>query len=158
MNSEEIKREFQEDVENWDGVLVEKGICGAIVGSLDVSCRGKENRYLILKLLTGHSSSKDLSQPQWFALKKLVQPWKPEGGKWGSGNLDLERICNVLLNASLDQPGQMKIEFPEFNKLLDNGSNEFAMRNLNEWPKDDSSAAAWEAHVDNPKVQDENPF
>lgn len=75
----------------------------------------------------------------WGALYSLVLPWKPEGGHWQSGNPELESICNIILNADMDQEGQGKMfEYPEFE----------AFRNSN-------SSSDWEAHVEKPKEQDD---
>ena len=118
MNADSIKQEFNENMDKYNGEeTYNAGMCGAIIGTLEKACNGKDNRKLVLKQLTGHTSSKDLHLAQWHALYKLVLPFKPENGKWGSGNLELERICSILLNASVDQPGQMKMEFPEFAQL-----------------------------------------
>lgn len=142
-NAEEIKKEFVESVDAYSGeATYPLGMQGAIIGTFEKACGGKDNRKLILKYLTGKTSSKDLHLSEWHALYKLTLPFKPEGGKWGSGNPELEAICNTLLYACLDQPGQTKMfEYPEFAGLSE-------------------SSEDWESHVENPKVQeeDENPF
>lgn len=116
--AEEIKGQFEENVDKYDG-FTEFGIGmkGAITGVLESACKNKENRKLVLKQLSGQTSSKNLHPAQWDALHKLVRPWKPEGGHWQSENPDLERICNILLNKAVDQPGQDKFDFPEFKAL-----------------------------------------
>lgn len=139
MTKDEIMHDFQESLNAFGGETYPAGMQGAIIGTLEKSCLGKDNRKLVLKQLTGHTSSKDLNNADWFALYRLVIPFKPEGGKWGSGNLDLDRICSVLLNASVDQPGQMKFDYPEMQ----------AVENPNE-------EVDWESFVDNPeKVEEE---
>lgn len=115
MTKDEIMHDFQESIDSFGGETYPAGMQGAIIGTLEKSCNGKDNRKLVLKQLTGKTSSKELNNAEWFGLYRLVQPWKPEGGKWGSGNIDLDRICSVLLNASVDQPGQTKmfVNYPE---------------------------------------------
>ena len=167
MDIETIKNQFEEYMNRWDGRIVEPGMCGAIIGTLDKACGRKEDRHLVLKQLTGHTSSKELSPAQWYALYQMTMPYKPEGGKWmaGVGEESLEILCRAVLNASLDQPGQMKIEFPEFEALICKkcngkgyyliGSDEIRCQTCNALPQ--TSASDWEAHVESPKSQ-ENPF
>lgn len=126
MNASEIKEKFDHDVANWNGIIAH---LGSVVGVLEKACGGKPNRHLILKFLTGKTSSKDLTPEELSALYNIVLPMKPEGGKWGSGNPDLERICGTILAASYDQPGQIKMFEPELG---------------------DVSAGRWEEQVENP--------
>jgi len=121
MNADEIIQDFKDNMDKYSGdITYAAGMQGAITGILEKACGGKDNRKLVLKLLTGHTSSKDLHLSHWHGLYLLVLPFKPEGGKWGSANTELDRICNCLLNKSYDQPGQTKMEFPEFAQLDDN--------------------------------------
>lgn len=105
---------------------IDRGMQGAIVGTLEAACGGKkENRHRLLKILCGVTSSKELSSPQWSALYSLVLPWKPEGGRWQSGNPNLEEICNILLNEDLNQPGQTKMfEYPEMADVAPDGEED----------------------------------
>lgn len=115
---EEVKQQFDKNVKNYDiNSFLGAGMRGAVIGILEKACGNKGDRKLVLKQLTGETSSKNLQPDQWDALYKLVKPWKPENGKWQSENPDLERICNVLLNKAVDQPGQSKFDFPEFKAL-----------------------------------------
>lgn len=138
---ESIKAEFDANVDRYDGGnALNKGMQGAITGTLEKSCNGKENRKRVLRLLTGHTSSKELTDAHWNGLHSLVLPWKPEGGHWQSGNPNLDEICIILLLADVDQPGQTKMfEYPEF---------------------EDVKSTDWEDHVENPKAQEdyESPF
>jgi len=55
MNANEIKQEFDKNVDRFvDGVVVAKG---AITGVLNQACGGDDNRHLVLKALTGSTSS-----------------------------------------------------------------------------------------------------
>ena len=117
--ADDVIQEFKNEMDKYDGENYPPGMQGAIIGTLEKACGGKDNRKLVLKLLTGHTSSKDLHPAQWYALYKLVLPYKPEGGKWGSGNPELEYLCNCLLSKTVDQSGQTKFEFPEFEELKD---------------------------------------
>lgn len=83
---------------------------GTIIGVLK-KCAGSDDNYrLVLKSLTGHTSSKELTPAQWYALFKFVMPFKPEGGKWQSQHTDeeLSRWCNMLVNSTIDVPEQMR--------------------------------------------------
>lgn len=137
---ESIKDEFNANVDRYDGGnQLNAGMQGAVIGTLEKACGGKEDRKRVLRLLTGHTSSKELNSAQWSALYSLVLPWKPEGGKWQTGNPNLDEICNILLLADMDQPGQMKFEYPEFQEV---------------------TSKDWEEHVEELKIQDdyEPPF
>lgn len=114
-----IKDEFDANVDRHEHHIVDRGMQGAIVGTLEAACGKKpENRHRLLKMLCGVTSSKELSSPQWSALYSLVLPFKPEGGKWISGNPNLEEICTILLNADMNQPGQTQMfDYPEFQEI-----------------------------------------
>lgn len=116
---ESIKEGFEEYINKYDGGTMDKRFQGAVIGTLEKACGGKpENRHRVLRMLTGHTSSKELNEAQWYALGQLTLPFKPDGGKWTSGNQHLEEVCNALLNADVDQPGQAKMfEYPELENL-----------------------------------------
>lgn len=146
--------DFKENIVRWEGLPTDIKLQGAITGCLETACgKKKENRYRILKILTGKTSSKQLDGAEWDALYKLVLPWKPEGGKWGTGNPDLERICNALLNADVEQPGQTS-----FLQEVQDTLNEInAVTEISS----DTPESMWEQHVGNPLVQppdEEIPF
>jgi hypothetical protein len=105
MEADVIKREFQHDVDAFvTGVMFHKG---SVVGVLKKHCRSDADYRLVLKSLTGHTSSKDMSEAQFHALYKFVLPFKPEGGKWDSQRGDdLTVMCNALVNAAVDVPEQ----------------------------------------------------
>jgi len=106
MDASTLKSAFDRHVSSFvDGEVFHKG---TIVGVLK-TCAGNDGNYrLVLKALTGKTSSKELSDAQWFALYKFVYPIKPEGEKWHSGhtNEELTRWCNTLVLSTVDQPGQ----------------------------------------------------
>lgn len=108
MNAETINQEFDKNAAKFvDGVVVAKG---AITGVLNQACGGDDNRHLVLKALTGSTSSRSMSEAQWFALLQFVQPYKPEGGRWQSQRGDDLRVeCGILLTAQADQEGQLKM-------------------------------------------------
>lgn len=92
---------------------------GTIVGILK-TCAGSDTNYrLILKALTDKTSSKYLSEAQWFALYKFVLPIKPEGEKWHSGhtNEELARWCNTLVRSTVEVPSQMKFVMDANEKI-----------------------------------------
>lgn len=162
--------EFNENMNKEDGVVINAGMQGAIIGTLEKSCVGKENRKRVLRMLTGHTSSKELNGAHWNALYLLVLPYKPEGGKWGTGNPNLDEACQVLLNADVDQPGQTKMfEYPEFEGLIELEAEGFVKKEHTEIQNgvevrviDEMkiTSANWVKHVENQKVQDSDdiPF
>ena len=93
---------------------------GAIVGALNKACKGDENRKRLLKILTGHSSSKDLTLADWYALSHMVKPHKdPTTDRW-TYNDKLDYLVGVLLEADAIANGQMQIEFDDpSGKYLD---------------------------------------
>jgi len=110
MNADEIIQEFKKNAETV--LVAEIQLRGAITGVLERACGGKANRYLVLKVLTGKTSSKLLTEGEWYALMCLVQPCKPIGGHWHSARgLELEQMCQNLLRKAVGQPGQLHIPF-----------------------------------------------
>jgi len=110
MNADEIIQEFKKNAESV--IAAEILLKGAITGVLEKACGGKANRYLVLKVLTGKTSSKLLTESEWYALMCLVQPSKPVGGKWHSArDAELERMCGILLTRAVDVPEQGKMPF-----------------------------------------------
>lgn len=108
MEAQTLKSAFDRYVSSFvDGEVFHRG---TIVGVLK-TCAGNDSNYrLVLKALTGKTSSKELSGAQWYALYKFVMPIKPEGEKWHSKhtNEELTRWCNTLVLSTVDQDGQMK--------------------------------------------------
>ncbi len=107
ITSDILKSTFNRYVSSFvDGEVFHQG---TIVGVLK-TCAGSDGNYrLVLKALTGKTSSKLLSPAEWYALYKFVTPIKPEGGKWHSKhtNEELTRWCNMLVYSTVDVPGQM---------------------------------------------------
>jgi hypothetical protein len=112
MNASEIKRLFDLDKETNSGAIFHRG---TVIGVLNTACHGESNRRLVLKVLTGKTSSKLLTDDEFYALHQFVLPYKPEGGKWMSQRDDLEAMCGALLTAAVDQPGQEKMFSEEDN-------------------------------------------
>lgn len=107
MEADVIKREFQRDCSAWTGGKVFSE--GAIVGVLKKHCRSDSDYRLVLKALTGKTSSKLLSPEEWYAMLLFVKPFKPEGGKWDSERgEDLTRMCDLLINSLVDVPEQAR--------------------------------------------------
>lgn len=106
--AKKIIEQFKADVKGF--VVGEVFSKGAITGVLSKACGGDSNRYLILKVLTGKTSSKFLDEAEWYALLKMVQPYKPEGGHWMSKREEELRLaCGALLTFQADQQGQAKM-------------------------------------------------
>jgi len=111
MNAEEAVKKFKDDVENFvDGEVFHQG---SVIGVLEKACGGKENRYLLLKALTGKTSSKLLTHAEWYALCKLVLPYKPQNGHWTTqhGENDLHNLCGAILTRFWAENGQISM-FP----------------------------------------------
>lgn len=112
MNAQEVIDQFKKDEEEYqEGAIIEPGIKGAVVGILTRAAKGEANRHLVLKVLTGHTSSKEIADRQWYALLRLVEPEKPEGGKWQSakGEYILTNICGQLIVHGMVQAGQTEL-------------------------------------------------
>lgn len=111
MNAEETIQEFKSNCEKYSGG--QNDYKGVITGLLNKACGGEANRYLVLKALTGKTSSKLLTEAEWYGLLLLIHPEKPEGGKWQSaiGDHELSMICGRILGFSSKQDGQLEIPF-----------------------------------------------
>lgn len=86
-----------------------EGTKGAINGILAKASGGDANRKLVLKYLTGHTSSTELSAGQWYALKCLVQPYKDISQGWISDNPKFDSVIGAVLAELGEQPGQLKM-------------------------------------------------
>ena len=107
MNAEQIKKHFDYKV----GMVVTQyninpGIKGAINGIITRACGGDENRKLVLKYLTGVTSSKELNAAQWIVLAEMVKPDKPPFGGWQSANPKFQSVINAILAELPKQEGQ----------------------------------------------------
>jgi hypothetical protein len=71
---EEYRKQFRDAVETRDVEKTPPGLRGLIIGTLNKYCRGDANRKQFLKALTGCSSSKDLSDGEWQALRWFLDP------------------------------------------------------------------------------------
>jgi len=110
MNADTNIEEFKKNAATV--ITAEILLKGAITGVLEKACGGKANRYLVLKVLTGKTSSKLLSESEWYALMCMVQPCKPVGGHWHSArDTELERMCGIFLTRAVDVPEQGKMSF-----------------------------------------------
>lgn len=108
MTAQELIDQFNDNARRFvSGEVFSKG---SVVGILKKACKMNDGDYrLVLKALTGKTSSKELDEAQFYALFKFVQPVKPEGQRWqsGQGDEELERLCNMLVRSTFDQPGQI---------------------------------------------------
>ena len=83
-----------------NSTLPPKGICGAIIGSLNTACEGKPNRDKLLFHLFDITTSKELVPEQWFALSEWVKVFKSDNPPpaWGySKYLNIE--CKLILDS-----------------------------------------------------------
>lgn len=106
MLADMIILEFQRDVDKHIDSAIH---LGTVVGVLKGACRSDSDYRLVLKALTGKTSSKELTQAQIYALFNLVQPYKPDGGKWQSKRDNLTQMCGALIRKMVDAPEQTKI-------------------------------------------------
>lgn len=117
MNAESIKLRFAYYVGNHEGMYPpsKKGR-GVYVGILNKSCHGDANRKLVLKYLTGKTSTKLLDENEWTALKKMcdVSP------------VEIEKMCQIILGELVKQEGQTS--FDEAATLRELGFNDEMIR------------------------------
>jgi hypothetical protein len=90
---EEYRKEFQETVKVIEAEYPQTtspGLRGLITGRLNSYCRGDANRKQFLKALTGHSSSKDMSDAEWLALRWFLDPENDDEiiSKYGERDID----------------------------------------------------------------------
>ena len=109
MTTEELIEKFKKDEARFTGGVVVAQ--GAVIGVLEKALGSKTDRYIVSKLLTGHASSKDFTEAQWFAMMELVKPFKPEGGKWMSARNDFSQIATGLLRKALIVQEQRELPF-----------------------------------------------
>lgn len=101
MNAQKIKERFDLYANNTVGgqyapSAASHGVC---VGALNKACKGDANRKLVLKYLTGKTSTKVLSDNEWIALKKMVDV----------SPVELERMCGIILGEVVKQEGQLEL-------------------------------------------------
>lgn len=113
MNANEIIAQFEHNVIRFVSESAVEYSKGSVVGILKKACKSDGDYRLVLKALTGKTSSKEITTEQWFALYQFVLPTKPEGGKWqsGRGDSELASMCDSLVRSAVDQPGQEKMPF-----------------------------------------------
>lgn len=78
------------------------GLKGACIGTLN-KYLGEDNRKQFLKALTGHSSSRELDEAEWYALTEWLGIQKI-GGEWMIDNVD--ELKQVI---ALNMPDQEKL-------------------------------------------------
>ena len=117
MTYNEIKTHFDQLVKGTPQNILSisnTGLRGACRGALNKACGGDDNRKLILKALTGSTSTKSLTTNQWYALFRFVFPYenseftfKSEAtGKW-AGREELSAWCGAIMTHVLEQEGQI---------------------------------------------------
>jgi hypothetical protein len=97
MNAEKIKERFTFYLTNNTGLYPPSTKAhGVYVGALNKACKGDANRKLVLKYLTGKTSTKVLSDTEWIALRKMIDV----------SPVELETMCGIILGAVVKQEGQ----------------------------------------------------
>lgn len=73
---------------------------GVYVGILNKVCKGDANRKLVIKYLTGKTSTKLFDTGDWIAMRKLcdISP------------VELEKYCGIILGEVVKQEGQIEME------------------------------------------------
>jgi len=101
MNAQKIKERFDFYANNTVGVQYPPSAAshGVYVGAMNKACKGDANRKLVLKYLTGKTSTKTLSDKEWIALKKMVDISPAE----------LERLCGIILAEVVKQDDQLEL-------------------------------------------------
>ena len=81
-------------------ILPPKGICGAIIGSLNMACGGKPERDKLLFHLFDVTTSKELADGQWAALSEWVAVFKSDDPPpaWGYSEY-LNAECLAILDS-----------------------------------------------------------
>jgi hypothetical protein len=100
MNAQQIKDKFNYYTQHHKGLyLPSEKAHGIYVNALNKACKSDANRKLVLKYLTGETSSKKLTDNQWIALKKMcdIHP------------VELERVCGAILAEVVKQDGQLEL-------------------------------------------------
>lgn len=110
MNYSDIQKRFDYYVAHAAGWNTKQK--GAIIGILNTACGSDENRKWLLKQLTGYSSSKDLSDAQWYALFQFVKP-STDGGIWHSVTPNFEHLCQIVIAEACKSPLQENMFIPD---------------------------------------------
>jgi hypothetical protein len=98
---DEYRKDFQEAAKSAEGEPVTApGLRGLIVGTLNKYCRGDGNRKQFLKALTGYSSTKDLTDAEWTALRWFLDPEAENVILSQEGEVEID---SVILAAMPDQ-------------------------------------------------------
>ena len=97
---ETVQKALEQRISRSNSVLPPKGICGAIIGSLNKACGGKGNRYTVLFHLFDVTASKELTPEQWGALLEWVGVYKNDDGSpaWGYSEF-LDAECKAILDS-----------------------------------------------------------
>jgi len=99
MNAVMIKTRFEMYVEHPVNYPPSAKSHGVYVGALNKACKGDANRKLVLKYLTGKTSTKTFTDNEWAALKRMVDQSPAE----------LERLCGIILAEVVKQDGQLEL-------------------------------------------------
>jgi hypothetical protein len=100
MNAQQIKDRFQHHVDNYEMNFPPSAKAhGVYVGILNRVCKGDANRKLVLKFLTGKTSTKILTDNEWVAVKKMcdISP------------VELEKVVGIILGEVVKQDGQLSL-------------------------------------------------
>jgi hypothetical protein len=97
----EYRKDFEETViavkEDGHVKITSPGKRGLITGYLNSCCRGDANRKQFLKALTGHSSSKDMTDEEWQALQWWLDPEAEGEVVSKEGEREIERVLAAAM-------------------------------------------------------------
>ena len=98
IDTDALKREYERNKQSYTGQEFHRGL---VVGTIKKACFNNDSDYrLLLKSLTGKTSSKLLHDEEIYALHCFAKPYKPpSGGRWTTehGEPELERMCSALI-------------------------------------------------------------
>lgn len=86
---------------------------GALVGHLDTTCGGTENRHLFLEYLFGNQSAKALTPRQANSLYLWLAVRADAEGKWQVTNPRARATAAAVVTAALRAAGQLDFSFAE---------------------------------------------
>jgi hypothetical protein len=114
MDASEIKKRFKFYVDEYvPAYHPHPRVVGASIGVLEKAVKGEANRRLVLKALCGHTSIKQMSDAELYALVKFVNPDKPVNHWVSAHGEKLEQMAGALLEEMFVENGQLALDIPQ---------------------------------------------
>ena len=109
---DELKEHFDKQVKAFElttrSVSTIDGYRKAVLSNLIKYSNGDSNRKLVMKALTGKTSSKLLTDAEWYAFYKMTLP-DPDNHWRSSHEIDLITWCGIILAHVVDVPEQERM-------------------------------------------------